>query len=107
MKYMMLICVDRTIDVTGDGDPTIEQWLAEVEGKRLDGNELQSPADATTVRTRGDDVLLTDGPFAETREFIAGYDIIDCADLDEAIRIASRHPCARIGAVEVRPFPKD
>lgn len=106
MKYMMLICVDREPTPASDG-PTIEQWLAEVEGKRLDGSELMSPGDATTVRTRGDEVLLTDGPFAETREYIAGYDIIDCADLDEAIRIASRHPCARVGAVEVRPFPKD
>jgi hypothetical protein len=106
MKYMMLICVDRSIEATEEDNPTIEQWLAEVEGKRLEGSEL-SMRDATTVRTRGDEVLLSDGPFAETREFIAGYDIIDCEDLDEAIRIASRHPCARIGAVEVRPFPKD
>lgn len=109
MKYMMFICIDP--DVPGRpgqaDDPTIEQWLAEVEGKRSDGNQLQGPADATTVRTRGDEVLLTDGPFVETREFIVGFDILDCADLDEAITIASRHPCARYGAVEVRPFFQD
>ena len=52
-------------------------------------------------------MLLSDGPFAETREFIAGYDIVECADLDDAIQIASRHPCARFGAVEVRPFEED
>jgi hypothetical protein len=108
MKYMLLICVDHDLAKTDhEDDPTIEQWLDEVKDTRLHGNAFMSPHDATTVRTRGDEVLLTDGPFAETREFIAGYDVIDCADLDEAIRIASRHPCARIGAVEVRPFPKD
>jgi len=106
MKYMMLICVDR--DMKDDnGGITIEQWLDEVEGKRLHGDALRPTSDAPTVRTRGDEVLLSDGPFAETREFVAGYDVIDCADLDEAIRIASRHPCARIGAVEVRPFRED
>jgi hypothetical protein len=106
MKYMMLVCYDPGLEPTDDG-PTIEEWLAEVEGKRLDGSELMSVRDATTVRTRGHEVLLTDGPFAETRELIAGYDVIDCTDLDEAIQIASRHPCARFGAIEIRPFPKD
>ncbi|MEU4742990.1 YciI family protein [Actinosynnema sp. NPDC023658] len=103
MKYMLLICVDPAIEPTA-GDPTIEQWLDEVGGRRLDGSQLRSIQDATTVRTRGDEVLLTDGPFAETKEQIVGYDVVDCADLDEAIRIASRHPCARFGSVEVRPF---
>jgi hypothetical protein len=103
MKYMLLICVDPSIAPTA-GEPTIEQWLDEVAGKRLDGSALRSIRDATTVRTRGDEVLLSDGPFAETREHIAGYDVIECADLDEAIQIAARHPCARFGAVEIRPF---
>lgn len=102
MKYMMFICVDPDITPT-ESDPTIEKWLAEVGERRGVGSQLRVD-DATTVRTRGDEVLLTDGPFAETREFIAGFDVIDCADLDEAIRIASRHPCARFGAVEIRPF---
>ncbi|MBB5960120.1 hypothetical protein FHS29_006743 [Saccharothrix tamanrassetensis] len=103
MKYMLLICADPSLDAT-EGNPTIEQWLDEVEGKRLDGSQLRSRSDATTVRTRGDDVLLSDGPFAETKEHIVGYDVIECADLDEAVLIASRHPVARYGAVEVRPF---
>ena len=109
MKYMLLICADGDDTATDDTShgPTIEEWLAEVGTKRLDGDQLRSPKDATTVRTRGDEVLLTDGPFAETREHIAGYDIIDVADLDEAIRIASRHPVARFGSVEVRPFYTD
>ncbi|MER5263794.1 YciI family protein [Actinosynnema sp. NPDC002837] len=103
MKYMLLICVDDTIEPT-EGDPTIEQWLAELGDRRLDGSQLRSVEDATTVRARGGEVLLSDGPFAETKEQIVGYDVVDCADLDEAIRIASRHPCARFGSVEVRPF---
>jgi hypothetical protein len=106
VKYMLLICVDAAMKPTAS-EPTIEQWLDEVEGKRLDGSQLRPVRDATTVRTRGDEVLLTDGPFAETREYIAGYDVIECADLDDAIQIASRHPCARFGAVEVRPFAED
>ena len=59
---------------------------------------------ATTVRTSGDEVLVADGPFAETKEQILGYDVIECADLDDAIYAASRHPVARFGSVEVRPF---
>jgi hypothetical protein len=49
-------------------------------------------------------VVLSDGPFAETKEQIAGYDVIDCEDLDEAIEVASKHPVARFGTIEVRPF---
>ena len=102
MKYMLLICVDPAIAPTA-GEPTIEQWLDEVAGKRLDGSALRPVRDATTVRTRGDEVLLSDGPFAETREHIAGYDVIECADLDEAIEVASKHPTAAFGTIEVRP----
>ena len=104
MKYMMLICVDTTMTPRG-GEPTIEEWVAELEGKRIEGSELMSIQDATTVRKRDEEVLLSDGPFAETKEHIVGYDIIECADLDEAIHVAGRHPCARFGAIEVRPFP--
>ncbi len=49
-------------------------------------------------------MLVADGPFAETKEQIGGYDVIDCADLDEAIEVASKHPTAAIGTIEVRPF---
>ena len=104
MKYMMFICVDPAITARG-GEPTIEEWVAELEGKRIDGSELMSFRDATTVRKRNEEVLLSDGPFAETKEHIVGYDIIECAGLDEAIHIAGRHPCARFGAIEVRQFP--
>jgi hypothetical protein len=55
------------------------------------------------VRVRGGERLITDGPFAETREWIAGFDVIEAADLDEAIDIAAGHPMARFGRIEVRP----
>jgi len=71
---------------------------------RKHGDRLRPPEDATTVRWRRGEVLVTDGPFAETREQIAGYDVIDCADLDEAIEIASKHSMARFGRIEIRPF---
>jgi hypothetical protein len=73
-------------------------------GVLLDGSRLRPTSDATTVRVRGDEVLIADGPFAETREQIAGYDLIDCANLDEALEVASEHPTTLIGTIEVRPL---
>ena len=60
------------------------------------------PSDATTLRVRGDDVLISDGPFAETKEQVAGFFLIEARDLNEAIQVASRIPAARLGTVEVR-----
>jgi hypothetical protein len=83
-------------------------WAKEMEARGVilhDGAQLQPVATATTVRTNGDEILVADGPFAETKEVILGYDVIECADLDEAIFVASRHPVARDGGVvEVRPI---
>lgn len=105
MQYMLLICTDTEPDTATDG-PTVEDWVEEGErrGVRLQGDRLRGPDDATTLRVRNGELLLTDGPFAETKEWIAGYDIIECADLDEAIDYASRHPMARAGRIEIRPF---
>jgi hypothetical protein len=68
---------------------------------------LHSVKRATTVRVRGDEVELTDGPFAVTKEVLVGYYVLDCADLDEAIGHAARLPWARLGSVEVRPIMRD
>jgi hypothetical protein len=65
---------------------------------------LRPSSDATTVRMRDDEVLLSDGPFAESKEQMGGYDLIECADLDEAIDVASKHPVAKFGVIEVRPL---
>lgn len=106
MEYMLFICTDPEGEEPADGDLTIEQWVADVDGRgmRHHGNRLRPVEAATTVRRRGDKVVLTDGPFAETREHIAGYDVVEAADLDEAVAIAAAHPMARAGRVEVRPF---
>ena len=113
MKYMLLICADQDLELTAEEQaeigPTMDAWLKDVDGRgvRLLGNQLRPVSDATTVRMRGGDVMVADGPFAETKEQIAGFDIIECGDLDEAIDIASRHPVARFGSIEVRPFWTD
>jgi hypothetical protein len=73
-------------------------------GQYLSAAPLQPISTAKSVRVRGGKPLVTDGPFAETREFLGGYYLIDAKDRDEAIGIASRHPGARLGTVEVRPI---
>jgi hypothetical protein len=70
------------------------------------GDRLDSVTTATTVRVRNDKQIVTDGPFAETREQLAGYYLIEAKDLDEARMIAAKLPTARHGSVEVRPIPK-
>lgn len=71
------------------------------------GNELDSVATATTVRVRGDETLVTDGPFAELKEALGGYYVFECDSIDEACALAARIPAARHGAVEVRPVYVD
>ena len=110
MKYLMLVCRNESVELSLEEraqiGPATEAWVEEMDrrGIRLEGNALRLVSDATTVSVRGGEVLIADGPFAETKEQIAGYDIIDCADLDEAIGVASKHPVARFGKIEVRPF---
>jgi len=70
------------------------------------GNPLQPVATATTVRVRDGKTMTTDGPFAETREQLGGYYLIDAKDLDDALAVAARIPSARIGSIEVRPIMK-
>jgi hypothetical protein len=105
VKYLLMICVDETPD-GADEAADVEPWVREMDGRgvRLTGDRLRPPSDATTVRVRGGEVLVTDGPYAETKEQMGGFDIIECADLDEAIEVASKHPVARFGMIEVRPF---
>jgi hypothetical protein len=82
----------------------IESWAQEIErrGVARYGHPLADAASATTVRVRDSETSLTDGPFAETKEYIGGVQIIDCADVDEAIAVAAGHPLARYHCVEVR-----
>ena len=107
MKYMMFVCTDTEPETDESRVPDVEQWVAENDaaGRRLEGDQLAPPSAATTVRVRGGHLLLSDGPFAETKEVIVGYDILECADLDEAIEVARAHPMAWRGRIELRPFP--
>jgi len=76
-------------------------------GLLLAGDGLHPSKKGARVRFSGKDRLVIDGPFAETKELMVGYDMLDCADLDEAIEVASKHPLAKRGAMELRPFGAD
>jgi hypothetical protein len=106
-RYMMLVCTDPAVEgpELARVEP-VEPWVAEMSsrGARLFGSELEPTGSARTVRGRDPGAIVTDGPFAETKEQIAGFDVLECADLDEAIEVAAKHPMARAGLVEVRPF---
>lgn len=105
MEFMLFIATDPEARPGAEpGGLTIDEWVAEVaaRGASIAGDRLRPPDHARTVRVRGGDAIVTDGPFTESKEWIAGYDVIECADLDEAIEIASRHPMARAGRIEVR-----
>jgi hypothetical protein len=106
-RYMMLVCTDPAAEPRElAGVEPVERWVAEMSsrGVRLFGSELEPSGSARTVRGRDPGAIVTDGPFAETKEQIAGFDVLECADLDEAIEVAGKHPMARAGIVEVRPF---
>ena len=110
MKYLMLVCYDPAVKIEPDSqEPDVEEWVKEMDGRgvRLTGHRTRPATDATTVRVRNREVLLTDGPYAETREQMAGFDILECKDLDEAIEVASKHPQAWGGMIELRPFWPD
>ena len=110
MRYMLMICDDETGQVGPpaevEADPRFHAWGEEMgrRGVLRGGARLRPSSDATTVRVRDDEVLLSDGPFAESKEQMGGYDLIECADLDEAIEVASKHPVAKVGVIEVRPL---
>ena len=107
IRYMMLVCTDPAVDPREfDHIEPVDPWVAETNGRgvRLYGSELEPPGSARTVRVRDQHAIVTDGPFAETKEQIAGFDVLECADLDEVIEVACRHPMARLGILEVRPF---
>jgi hypothetical protein len=106
MRFMMFVATDPDAEPYDPRGDNIKEWVAkhDASGKRITGNRLRPAKDATTVRRRGGKVLVTDGPFAETREWIGGFDILECADLEEAIAIAAEHPMARYGRLELRAF---
>ena len=112
MRYLLLIAGDESQmrKATPEQGEAMTNEYAEFgkamaeRGVLLGGERLRSVSDATTVRVRNGEVLATDGPFAETKEQLAGYYVVDCRDLDEAIEVASKIPGARTGSIEVRPI---
>jgi len=102
----MFVCTDPSAEQYDPKQDSIESWVSEMDGRgiRISGNRLTGMDQAITVRKRNGKVLKMDGPFAETKEWIAGFDVIDCASLDEAIEVAAKHPMARFGKIEIRPF---
>jgi hypothetical protein len=104
MQYLLLICGDES--TAEHADEGCGGWTEEMTGRgllRVTGG-LRPPAEARTVRVRRRQLLLSDGPFAETKEQIAGMCILECADLNEAVQAAARHPAAGYGTIEVRPM---
>ena len=113
MKFLLLHYVDETTEMSAEerreDQALLTAWLDDTiaHGVNLQGNYLQPSRNAATVRARDGELLVADGPFAETKEQIAGFDIIECADLREAIRVAGAHPTTRHGTIEIRPFPPE
>jgi hypothetical protein len=106
MQFMMFVCSDTQPDDSPEEPGEIQAWLADADGrgKRITGDRLRPKKDAKTVRVRKGKTIVTDGPFAEAKEVIVGFDILECDSMEEAISIAARHPMARAGRLELRAF---
>ena len=108
MKYMLLVYLDEQCMTEGErADCYVQsaQLAQEIHasGKYLDASPLHPVSTATSIRVREGKRLVTDGPFAETREQLGGFYLINAKDLDDAIVIAGRIPAARFGTIEIRP----
>jgi hypothetical protein len=117
MKYLLLVCWDaERMDAQTEPDPTdtpeVEEdeegfpWLDDLQarGRWITGDQLAPPRRARSVRVRGGKAIVTDGPFAETKEAVGGFDLIEASSLEEAVDIAAGHPVAQSGTIEVRPL---
>lgn len=104
MKYLCLVYLDESrLDELPDADCVAYDRAIRASGQCLASEALQSVHTATTVRVRNGGLSITDGPFAETKEQLAGFYMIDARDLNEAIQVAAKIPPARVGSIEVRP----
>jgi hypothetical protein len=110
LRYVLLVCLGEDFHMgpqdQAEMGPATDAWVTEMDarGARLFGSQLEGPERARTVRRKGAQLMVTDGPFAETKEQIAGFDVLECADLDEALEVAAKHPMAKYGMLELRPF---
>jgi uncharacterized damage-inducible protein DinB len=115
VRYLLIHYIDESILSWGEdghelpdpeADRALEAWDAEMITRAIltGGGALRPVGETKTLHVRGGELVVTDGPFAETKEQIAGYSVLECASLDEAIEVCSRHPTAKIGTFELRPF---
>src|SRR5476649_683983 len=112
MRYLMLICTDESAGAATSPEEaaaSMAEYGAFMEemskrGVLQGGERLRPTTDATTVRVREGEIVTSDGPFAETKEQVGGYFVVDCKDLDEAIEVAAKIPGAKFGSIEVRPI---
>jgi hypothetical protein len=108
MKFMLLLYVPAEVRDDPDARASMQQWMdygrsLTDAGAHLGDNALEGLDAATTVRVRDGETLVSDGPFAETKEMLGGYYVIDVPDRDAAVAWASQVPCAPYGSIEVRP----
>jgi hypothetical protein len=113
MKYLLLVCwptdemnAQAEPDPSAPADDESFPWLDDLRarGAWVTGDQLAPPRRARSVRVRDGKPFVTDGPFAETKEAVGGFDLIECSSFEEAIEIAAGHPVAHIGTIEVRPL---
>jgi hypothetical protein len=104
MRYMMFVTTDSEASIIHKKPAGADEWIAHAGSKRIIGNRLRPTAEAKTVHVRDGKVVVTDGPFAESKEVVVGFDILECDSLEEAVAIAAKHPLATKGRLEVRAF---
>lgn len=107
MRYLMLVCVDQDHSPEdAAAAPTLDEWDRTIaaHGEWIMGDRLRPTEDARTIRVRGGQLLVTDGPFTESKEWIAGFDVLEAPGMDAAIAIAAGHPMAHRGRIELREF---
>jgi hypothetical protein len=111
MQFLMLVCVDdQPWEPPAEPVGDVDDWVntMDARGLRVAGDRTARDVDARTVRVRNGEVVVTDGPFLETKEALAGFDLLECRDLAEAIEVAAAHPFAAEGGVmELRPIWTD
>ncbi len=106
MRYIMFVADDPEPDTSDAPTPSVDEWFADINTDHhwVIGERLRPVEDARLVRVRNGEVLITDAAFTESKEWIAGFDVLDCDSMDDAVAIASKHPMARAGQIEVREF---
>lgn len=112
MKYLVMIyCDDSLMQALPDGEFDtmmhgcfVHADELRAQGQLHDSQQLEAPPTAKTVRVRDGRISVLDGPFAETKEYLGGFNLIEAADMDEAVRIAAEFPWSRTGAIEIRPI---